>query len=230
VPVLSVAAPGDPAVEDLRSLRTSVQFALRQARNNVVGVSGLGPGAGKSFVSANLAHLLAAADGRVLLVDADLRRGGLHRQFGLEAQPGLADVLGGATSVDDVLKPTGTPRLDLLPAGTLPPNPAELLAGERLQQLIAELGRRYQVVIVDTPPILSVADSALVGRHAGVNLLVIRAGEHSVDEISYVVKRLARSGVAVRGAILNDLRPSLARYHRAPRYRGYAVGGAARDA
>jgi tyrosine-protein kinase Etk/Wzc len=225
--VLSAVEPRDAAVEDLRALRTSVQFALRQARNNVVSVSGLAPRAGKSFVSVNLAHLLAAADGRVLLVDADLRRGDLYRHFGVEARPGLADVLSGAAELEAVLRPTGAHNLDLLPAGNLPANPAELLAGDRLQHLLDELGRKYGVVIVDTPPILSVADSALVGRHAGVNLLVIRAGEHSVDEISYVVKRLARSGVAVRGAVLNDLRTSWGRYRIPTRYRGYERGGAA---
>jgi tyrosine-protein kinase Etk/Wzc len=227
---LSAVHPDDSAVEALRDLRTSVQFALRQARNNIVGVSGLAPHAGKSFVSVNLAHLLAATEGRVLLVDADLRRGDLCGHFGVEGRPGLADVLSGTAPVDAVLRPTGAQNLDLLPAGTLPPNPAELLAGNRLQELLVDLGRRYGVVIVDTPPILSVADSALVGRHAGVNLLVIRAGEHTIDEISHVVKRLARSGATVRGTVLNDVRPSLLRYRRPPRYRNYTPGGPARDA
>jgi tyrosine-protein kinase Etk/Wzc len=222
-PALAIAKPTDPAVEDLRDLRTSVQFALRQARNNVVGVSGLAPGAGKSFVSVNLAHLLAAAEGRVLLVDADLRRGDLHRQFGVEAQPGLADVLSGAVQADAVIRQTAVPNLDLLTAGSLPANPGELLAGGRLQQLLAEVGRRYGVVVVDTPPILSVADSALVGRHAGLNLLVIRAGVHSTDEISFALRRLSRGGVLVRGAVLNDLRPSMARYGRSGRYRRYEL-------
>jgi tyrosine-protein kinase Etk/Wzc len=222
-PALAVAKPADPAVEDLRDLRTSVQFAMRQSRNNVVGVSGLAPGAGKSFVSVNLAHLLAAAEGRVLLVDADLRRGDLHRQFGVEAQPGLSDVLSGEAQPDAVIRATATPNLDLLPAGSLPKNPGELLAGGRLQQLLADLGRRYGVVVVDTPPILSVADSALVGRHAGLNLLVIRAGAHSAEEISFALRRLSRGGVLVRGAVLNDLRPSMARYGRSGRYRRYEL-------
>jgi tyrosine-protein kinase Etk/Wzc len=224
VPALAVAEPADAAVEDLRALRTSVQFALRQGRNNVVGVSGLAPRAGKSFVSVNLAHLLAAADGRVLLVDGDLRRGGLHRHFGVEGQPGLADVLSGAAELDAAVRPSGTPGLDLLPAGTLVARPAELLAGDRLQHVLSDLGRRYSVVIVDTPPILAVADSALVGRHAGVNLLVLRAGEHSVREISYALRRLVQGGVAVKGAILNDVRPSLGRYGRSHHYRRYEAG------
>jgi tyrosine-protein kinase Etk/Wzc len=219
---LAIAEPLDTAVEDLRGLRTSVQYALRQSRNNVVGVTGLAPCAGKSFVSVNLAHLLAAADRRVLLVDGDLRRGGLHRQFGVEGEPGLADLLGGKAELDAAVRSSGTRGLDVLPAGTLVPNPAELLAGDRLQQVLTELGRRYEVVIVDTPPVLSVADSALVGRHAGVNLLVLRAGEHTTREISTALNRLVQGGVVVRGAVLNEVRPSLGR--RRAWYREYYAG------
>lgn len=221
---LSAAKPRDAATEDLRSLRTSVQFALRGSRNNIVGISGLAPKAGKSFVSVNLAHLLAAAEGRVLLVDGDLRRGGLHRYFDLEAKPGLADVLSGAEPVETALRRTDMPNLDLLPTGTLPAHPSELLAGERLKQLLADLGQRYSVVVVDTPPILSVSDFTLVGRHAGVNLLVIRPGEHSVGEISYVLKRLVQQGVAIRGGVLNGMRRSIRSYGEARRYGGYFAG------
>ena|SRR6266540_95479 len=223
LPALSVVEPGDAAVEDLRGLRTTVEFALLEAPNNVIAVGGLAPRAGKSLVSVNLAHLLAAAGGRVLLVDGDLRRGVLHRYFGVKAEPGLAEVVSGASGLDAALHSTETPNLDVLPTGKLPANPAELLAGVPFQQLLAELGRRYKVVVVDTPPILSVTDSALVGRHAGVNLLVLRAGEHSVREISSVLRRLAQNGVAVRGAILNDVRPAWQRYGMSGRYRRYEL-------
>ncbi len=218
---LSVVEPGDAAVEDLRGLRTGVQFALLRSTNNVVAVGSPAPRAGKSFVSVNLAHLLAASDGRVLIVDGDLRRGILHRYFGLEAKPGLSDVLSGQAALEAAVHGTDTPNLDLLPAGQRVTNPAELLAGAPFQKLLDELGRRYKIVVIDTPPILSVTDSALVGRHAGVNLLVLRAGEHSSDEIALAVKRLVQNGVAVRGAILNDVRPSRGRYGRSGRYRRY---------
>jgi tyrosine-protein kinase Etk/Wzc len=218
---LSVVEPGDAAVEELRGLRTSVQFALPRARNNIIAISGLAPKAGKSMVSVNLAHLLAAAGGRVLLVDGDLRRGVLHRYFGVQAQPGLVEVVTGTSKLEDALHVTDTPNLDVLPAGRLPVNPAELLAGAPLQELLAELGRRYTAVIVDTPPILSVTDSALVGRHAGVNLLVLRAGAHSIGEILSALRRLRQNGVSLKGAILNDLRPAWGRYGRSGHYRRY---------
>jgi tyrosine-protein kinase Etk/Wzc len=221
---LAVAEPTDPAIEDLRALRSSVQFALLRARSNVVAIGGLAPLAGKSFVSVNLAHLLAAADGRVLLVDGDLRRGVLHRYFGVEPEPGLAEVVAGATPLEAAVRRTDNPNLDLLSAGRLAGSPAELLAGAPLEQLLADLGRRYKVVVVDTPPVLSVNDSALFARHAGVNLLVLRAGEHSAREIGYAVRRLGQNGVAVRGFILNDVRPSRLPYRRSQRYRWYGVG------
>jgi tyrosine-protein kinase Etk/Wzc len=223
-PVLATASPADAAVEDLRGLRTAVQFALRTARNNVVVVGGLAPRAGKSFVSVNLAHLLVAAHGRVLVVDADLRRGVLDRLLGVEGKPGLTDVLGGAAELDAAVRPTGTQGLDVLPAGTPVAHGGELLAGDRLERVLAEAGRRYAVVLVDTPPVLAVADSALIGRHAGVNLMVLRAGEHTVAEITAALRRLSQGGVVVRAAVLNDVRPAA---HGARRWRRYraAYGG-----
>jgi tyrosine-protein kinase Etk/Wzc len=219
--VVSAGEAADVAVEELRSLRTSVQLMVDGARNNVIAVTGLAPRGGKSFVTVNLAHLLAAANQRVLLVDGDLRRGVLHRYFGMEAQPGLAEAVTGAAELDAVLKHTDTLHLDLLPAGRPPSNPAELLVGTRFQQILDEVGRRYQAVIVDTPPILSVTDSALVGRHAGVTLLVLRAGEHSLGEISFALRRLAQNGVTVRAAILNCIHPHHGRYGRGPYRRSY---------
>lgn len=221
---LSVAEPADAAAEDLRGLRTGVQFALMRSQNNVVAVGGLAPQAGKSFVSVNLAHLLAAAGGRVLLVDADLRRGVLHRYFGLAPAPGLADVVGGTVDLEAALRRTDAPNLDLLPAGGTSPNPSELLAGAAFQRLLTDVRARYDAVVVDTPPILSVADSAIVARHAGVHLLVLRAGEHSLGEIAFVLRRLAQSGVTVRGVVLNCVRGWRGRYGRGGRYRRYDAG------
>jgi tyrosine-protein kinase Etk/Wzc len=223
---LSIVDPGDGAVEELRTLRTGVEFALRRATSNVVAVGSPAPRAGKSFVSVNLARLLAASGGRVLLVDCDLRRGVLHRYFGLEVQPGISDVLRSEASLDAAVRRTDDPSLDLLPAGARVTNPAELLSGAPFQRLLEEMRSRYAIVVVDTPPILSVTDSALVGRYAGVSLLVLRAGEQNTREVALAVKRLLRNGVSVRGAVLNDVRPTLGRYGRSGRYRRYETRSA----
>lgn len=212
---LCAVHPGDSAVEDLRTLRTNLGAALRASRNHVVAIGGPAPGVGKSFVCVNLAILLASPRRKVLLVDADLRRGRLHREFGLERTPGVSEVVGGGTSLDQAIHATGTEGLDLLPAGELPDDPTTILESPKFQELLAEAGKRYDVVIVDTPAILAVTDPALVARHAGLNLLVLRAGEHPLEEIALSVKRLSQNGAQVGGAILNDVRPGRhGRYHR----------------
>jgi tyrosine-protein kinase Etk/Wzc len=218
---LSIVAPGDAAVEELRALRTGVEFALARAGCHVVTVGSPAPGAGKSFVAVNLAQLLAAPDGRVLLIDADLRRGALHRSFSAELAPGLSDILTGTATLAEAVRRTENPHLDLLACGPRVANPSELLSREPLRRLLEEAGARYGAVVVDTPPILSVTDCALVARHAGVNLLVVRSGAGTSGEIATAVKRLRQRGITVHGAVLNDVRPTLGRYGRSGRYRLY---------
>lgn len=204
--LVAMTDPKDVAVESLRSLRTSVQFALLEARNNVVAIGGPAPGVGKSFVAANLAHLLGEQGRRVLLVDADMRRGHLHRFFGRPRTPGLADVLRGAAPLEDAARASAAANVTLLPTGAIPPNPAELVGSDRFQRLLEQLAGKYDVVLVDTPPILAVTDAALVARHAGVNLLVLKAGVHPMREVQHALRSLARGGIRVQGLVLNDVR------------------------
>lgn len=202
---LARADPTDLAIESLRSLRTSLQFALSEAANNVITIGGPSPGVGKSFLSVNLAHVLASSGKRVLLVDADLRRGRLHRYFDGERVPGLSDAVAGQVLFADAVRKTENEMLDFIGTGTLPPNPSELLASGRFEDLLDEASRRYDLVLVDVPPILAVTDGALVARHAGVNLLVLRAGRHPMREIALALKHLSSGGVRVQGAVLNDV-------------------------
>lgn len=206
VPLLAADEPRDLAVESLRSLRTSLQFALHEARNQIVAIGGPAPGVGKSFLTANLAHLLGEAGKRVLVVDADLRRGQLHRHFGLDRGVGLADAIAGETAVFDAIRTTRSANVSALTTGRIPPNPAELLASERFQRLLADVASRYDAVLVDTPPVLAVTDASLVARHAGVTLLVLRAGKHPMREIVASLRALGRSGVRVHGIVMNDVR------------------------
>jgi tyrosine-protein kinase Etk/Wzc len=223
-PPLSSLVPGDAAVEELRALRTGIEYALARATSHVVTVGSPAPGAGKSFVAVNLAALLAAPDGRVLLVDADLRRGALHRAFGADPAPGLSDLLAGTATLEQVVRRTENPHLDLVACGPRPPNPAELLSGDGLRRLLEEASARYGAIVVDTPPILSVTDAVLVARHAGVNLLVVRSGAQTAGEVATAVKRLRQRGIGVHGAVLNDVRPTLGgRYGRSGRYRLYGT-------
>jgi tyrosine-protein kinase Etk/Wzc len=203
--LLATSDPKDLAIESLRSLRTSLQFALVEAPNAIVAIGGPAPGVGKSFVTANLAHLLGEAGKKILVVDADLRRGRLHQQFQLERGVGLADAIVGQVPVFQAIRETSSPNVHVLTSGTIPPNPAELLGSERFQRLLGELASRFDMVLLDTPPILAVTDAAIVGRHAGLSLLVIRSGKHPMREISHALRQLARNGVRVHGIVMNDV-------------------------
>ncbi len=210
--LLASIEPHDPAVEAIRSLRTSLQFALVEAKNNIIAITGPTADAGKSFVTANLGYVMAAADQRVLIVDGDLRLGSVHRFFGGERHPGLSDVLSGNATLAEAVQTSPFENLRWLPTGRIPPNPADLLASDRFERILAELSSLYDLVLVDTPPVLAVTDAALIGQFAATTLLVLRAGAHPLGEVLFSVKRLAQNGVRVRGVVLNDCSGAAARY------------------
>jgi tyrosine-protein kinase Etk/Wzc len=213
--VLAVDDPADLAIESVRSLRTSLQFSLADANSNVITIGGPSPSVGKTFVSINLAYVLANTGKRVLLIDADMRRGKLHRHTGGDRAPGLSELLTGQTTLAEAARGMERDGLSLITTGTLPPNPSELLGSPRFQALLDEASRRYDFVLVDVPPILAVTDAALVARIAGVNLLVLRAGCHPAREIIAAHKALANAGARVNGAVINDVHASAAtRYGR----------------
>jgi len=220
-PILAEVDPGDAALEALRSLRTSLQLALGEASTNVIAISSPSPGVGKTFVSLNLAHVLAAAKCRVVLVDGDLRRGQVHKPFGFGRRPGLSDVVLGHLPVTAALRHTNVEGLDVLTTGRIPPNPAELLASSTFPAIIAELSRSYDLVLIDTPPVLAVTDPTLVARLAGVNLIVLRAGLHPLREIALAVEQFRQRGTTVNGIILNDARSVRGRYGRYGKYYRY---------
>jgi tyrosine-protein kinase Etk/Wzc len=202
--ILAKRDPTDLAVESLRSLRTSLQFALVDAPNRVIAFGGPSPGVGKSFVSSNLAQVLADSGKRVLLVDANLRNGSLHRTFGFKREPGLSEVLAGALRFDEALQHPSE-RLDVLAAGRIPPNPSELLMSPRFRELVERASKEYDLVVIDTSPILAVTDAAIIARLAGVTLLVVRAGKHPVREVALALRRFAQNGVRVAGLVFNDV-------------------------
>jgi tyrosine-protein kinase Etk/Wzc len=203
-PVLSAVDPSDMAAESMRSLRTALQFALTESPNHVIAIGSPRPGVGKSFVTANLARVFADAGKRVLLLDADLRNGSLHNYLGIHSTPGLAELIAGSVPVADALHKAALPGIDFIARGSPPSNPSELLGSDRFRVMVGDLSGSYDVVLVDLPPILAVTDAALVGRVAGVNLLVIRAAWHPVRELQLAVKAYAENGVRLSGLVFND--------------------------
>jgi tyrosine-protein kinase Etk/Wzc len=220
--LLAFALPDDPAVESLRSLRTALQFAMLDAGSNRVLITGATPSVGKSFVSCNFAAVLAGTGKRVLLIDADLRRGHINQYFGVHRQRGLSELVAGSLLLEDAIRRNVVPNLDLITTGVLPPNPAELMMSSAFAATLQQLSAHYDYVIVDTPPVLVAADTAAIAAQAGTLLLVARAGETQMGEIHECAKRLAHAGKTVTGVLLNGL--DLTRRHygsHAYRYGGY---------
>ncbi|PTB31250.1 polysaccharide biosynthesis tyrosine autokinase [Photobacterium phosphoreum] len=201
--LLAVANPADLSIEALRSLRTSLHFAMMEARNNIVMISGPSPGIGKSFVSANMAAVMAKGGQRVLVIDADMRKGRMERQMCVDSKPGLADYLSGQQTIEQVIKSPGIENLDFIARGAVPPNPSELLMHPRLKTLLDWASDNYDLVLVDTPPILAVTDPAIVGAHAGTTMIVARFGLNPVKEIEVTKNRFEQNGIEVKGCILN---------------------------
>ncbi|MER2544557.1 MAG: polysaccharide biosynthesis tyrosine autokinase [Candidatus Accumulibacter phosphatis] len=217
--LLAVGFPEDDAVESLRGLRTTLHFALLDAKRNSLLITGSSPGLGKSFISKNLGVVLAQVGKRVVIVDADLRRGHIHKEFGRERASGISEYVAGQVSLDAILKTTSVANLWVISTGQIPPNPSELLMHERFVTLLTQLGERFDTVIVDAPPVLAVSDAAIIGRHVGATLMVARSGKHPIRELEQAVKRLNQAGVEVKGFVFNDLNVSRQRYRYG--YKGY---------
>ncbi len=212
IPILAVKHSDDIAIESLRSMRTAIHFALSSAKNNIIMVSGPAPEVGKSFISTNLATILAQSQKRVLIIDADLRRGYLHKYFNQQAQPGLADYLNGQTELSQVIKATEVSGLDVIARGKSPANPSELLSTSQFATMLNQLSEQYDHILIDTPPILAVTDGIIISQHAGVNLVIARYAKTQMKELELTINRFEQVGVKVNGIILNDIQRSSAGY------------------
>ncbi|CAM5300653.1 polysaccharide biosynthesis tyrosine autokinase [Thauera mechernichensis] len=216
-PILAVSAGADPAIESLRSLRTGLHFAMIDAPDNRIMISGPSPDVGKTFVATNLAGIHAQAGQRVLVIDADLRKGHLHWMLGGGSERGLSNLLAGDCSFDDAVRATALPGLHFIPRGQIPPNPSELLMRADLPAILKLASERFDLVIIDTPPLLAVTDAAIVGRYVGTSLLVARFGMNALREVELTLRRFAQNGIPIKGAVLNGIQ------RRASRY-GYGYG------
>ncbi|MER0127011.1 tyrosine-protein kinase Wzc [Franconibacter daqui] len=213
--LLAVGNPTDLAVEAIRSLRTSLHFAMMQARNNVLMLTGVSPSIGKTFVCANLAAVISQTNKRVLLIDCDMRKGYTHELLGTTNVNGLSDVLAGQGDISRCAQKTSIPGFDLVPRGQIPPNPSELLMSERFAELVKWASSQYDMVLIDTPPILAVTDAAVVGRHAGTTLMVTRYAVNTLKEVETSLSRFEQNGIQVKGVILNSI------FRRATGYQDY---------
>jgi tyrosine-protein kinase Etk/Wzc len=205
--VLALGQPEDMATESIRSLRTVLHFTMENVRNRLVLITGPSPNIGKSFVSTNLAAVLAQGGASVLLVDADMRRGNLHRAFGFKGRAGgLAEILSGRTDWRSMVKETAVPNVGLISTGVLPPDPLVLLMSPLFSTFTQEVSEVYDFVIVDAPPILPVSDSLIIGSKVDTILMVAKYGAHPLDELRTSQNRLKNLNRKLKGCIFNDIK------------------------
>ncbi len=209
IPILAVKQSDDIAIESLRSIRTAIHFALANAKNNIITISGPAPEIGKSFISTNLATIFAQSGKRILLIDADLRRGYMHKYFNLDVKPGLADLISNQANVQQVIHQTSVENLDMITRGKSPASPSELLSTSYFGELLEQLRTQYDHIIIDTPPVLAVTDGIIISQYSGVNLVVARYAKTQMKELELTLNRFEQANVKVNGFILNDIQQTV---------------------
>ena len=212
--------------ESYRVVRSAVIFAIPREKLRSILLASAVPREGKTTTCVNLGIGFAQIDERVLLLDADLRRGEIHKYFGIEREKGLSDVLLGEATPEEVVKSSGVPKLDVFPCGSYPANPAELLLGWRFKEVLQWAYKHYDRVLIDCPPIMGIADSAILGSAADGVLFVIWAGRTSRRYVRVAKMTAVSRGAKIFGFILNNLEPGrVGYYHYYPYYYSYYSRG-----
>ena len=213
--------PTDLSVEAIRSLRTSLHFGMVEAKNNSIMISSGSAEVGKSFVATNFCTVLAQSGQRVLIVDADLRRGYLHQRFSVAVGSGLANYLQNSLSLDEIARKTVVDGLDIVTRGSIPPNPSELLMTERFKDFMEEATKSYDLVVIDSPPVLAVTDAAVIGQYVGTTMLVARFEKSTVREVEASKERFELNGIDVKGLVFNAIEAKASSYYGGYNYYNY---------
>jgi tyrosine-protein kinase Etk/Wzc len=200
-------APRDPVSESYRDLRTSLRFSKAGTPPRSILVTSAGPREGKSTTSSNLAVAFAQSGQKCLLVDADLRRPVVHNLFSIEREPGLAEAVAGLVPLDECIRKIPVENLDILPCGFIPHNPSELLGSSRMKGVLEELYRRYEIIIIDSPPVAVVTDALIMAPEVDGTLMVIGAKLGNRRVVQTAFTKLGRSSASVLGAVLNGFDP-----------------------
>lgn len=204
--LVSRFAPKSPVTEAYRILRTNLQFLSIDNPIRSIVFTGVGPRAGKTLTTANLGVVMALAGKRVILVDGDLRHPALHTVFGQMNDKGLTNVLIGECALGDVLRTTDIANLLCLTSGAAPPNPVELLNSQRMREMVGELLRLGDIVLFDAPPVLAVADAAIIAALADGTVLVVAAGETLPPAAAKAKQVLENAKARLLGVVLNNCR------------------------
>jgi capsular exopolysaccharide synthesis family protein len=223
--LVTITDPRSPSAEAFRTLRTNLMFSQAVAEMRTLVVTSASPGEGKTVTASNLAVAFAQQGMRVLLVDCDLRRGRLHRVFGLSREPGMSDLVLGYETEENTTRQTSVAGLYVIPSGKLPPNPAEMLGGPHTKDKLAALTEGYDLVILDTPPLLAASDAAILATLSDGVIMVLRAGATETAAAQQSMQQLQAIGARVVGAVLNDPESEVAKYGAYYEY-NYATGKA----
>jgi capsular exopolysaccharide synthesis family protein len=200
------------SAEAYRTLRTNLIFSQAVQTLRTLVVTSPAPSEGKTTTAANLAVSFAQQGMRVLLVDCDLRRSRIHKMFGIPREPGMSELILGQQDIDSVARETPVPGLYILPSGILPPNPSELLGGDRMRKTLASLSEAFDLIVIDTPPLLAASDAAILATITDGVVLVVRAGVTEVEAGQQAIAQLQSVGARVVGAVLNDPDSKLQQY------------------
>ncbi len=214
-PLVTISDARSSEAEAYRTLRTNLIFSQAIQTLRTIVVTSPSPQDGKTTTAANLAVTFAQQGIRVLIMDCDLRKSRLHTVFRMAREPGLTNVVLGSNTLDEVIRPTAVENLSVITTGPHPPNPSELLGGGKMRAILSELGERFDVIVMDTPPVHVAADAQILGALSDGVLLVLRAGQTERDSAQDAMSRLVTVGARVVGAVLND--PD----HKVPAYGGY---------
>ncbi|RBP25036.1 tyrosine-protein kinase Etk/Wzc [Marinobacter pelagius] len=220
--LLAVRNPADLSVEAIRGLRTSLHFAMMEGSDNRLVITGPSPSIGKSFLATNLAAVCAQAGQKVVVVDGDMRKGHVHEAFKQGSHDGLSEVLSGKLEFEQAIRTSELEGLSWISRGSAPPNPSELLMQPRFTDFLDYLSKTFDLVIIDTPPILAVTDAAIIGKQCGTSLMVVRFGVNTPKEIQIAENRLATGGVTLKGTILNAMEKKAATSYGYYGYYNYA--------
>lgn len=212
IPLLALHHNNDIAIECLRNVRTTINFKLSQTKNNIIMISSPTPKVGTSFIASNLAAIIAQNNNRVLLIDADLRCGNLHKYFNLQRSPGLTELLNNQSNLKQITHSTEMHNLSFIGRGSHSSQPSELLSSQKFQALMEQLSSQYDHVIIVTPPVLAVTDGIIVSKYAGINLVVARYSKTQMEELELTLNRFEQAGVKVNGFILNDIQRAAGGY------------------
>jgi capsular exopolysaccharide synthesis family protein len=222
-----LSQPKSQFTEAFRSLQTSLLLATAGQPPKFILFTSATPSEGKTTTASNLACILAQGEARVILIDADLRRPTMHHRFGLTGRTGLTTVLAGTSRFEETVQQVAElPNLDILPSGPVPPFPTEMLSSDAMKALLDKLGGLYTYVIIDSPPILSVTDAAILGRMVDAVVLVVRHGKSSKNVMRRARDLMVRSGAPIAGLVLNAVDVNSPEYYGYYGYSGYSYGSA----